>query len=400
MTAAKIMDVIARLPGCDGQTDYGVSAYTQVKWEDARRMLKIPQPECPDVWVRLPRHLWPIFMGKHWRSRGTSWTKLVWSPICGLLWERQFEEALLELEWEKVQNWECMFVLRNIMAGNEAEYGSHMEEDDEKCGDWRTHIISGHVHLGCTQRECKPECNSYRTKHEDVWFTHFCWSHGKITGVAKTSRANCRWHGRTCSKNALSDIVNWQTKKWSNCTKSQVLDEHQFNQEELESVGELSEVCLTNCLEMLVFGTNGTTWHSMVGQQACKSSHKMDSGMRQTIDKTDFSHSLQIRFRQRCHVGITAQHCGLVCSKSQTLLVTLRTGNQPQEVSCDFLEVTTFSPISWICKKQASVSHSSTESEIISLDAGLRMDGIPALDLLGHSDWSTTFNQQHCPTQT
>ena len=41
----------------------------------------------------------------------------------------------------------------------------------------------------------------------------------------------------------------------------------------------------------------------------------------------------------------------------------------------------TFVPISWMCKKQTSVSHSSTESEIISLDAGLRIDGIPALDL-------------------
>ena len=41
----------------------------------------------------------------------------------------------------------------------------------------------------------------------------------------------------------------------------------------------------------------------------------------------------------------------------------------------------TFVPISWMCKKQTSVSHSSTESEIISLDAGLRMDGTPALDL-------------------
>ena len=34
-----------------------------------------------------------------------------------------------------------------------------------------------------------------------------------------------------------------------------------------------------------------------------------------------------------------------------------------------------------MCKKQTSVSHSSTESEIISLDASLRMDGKPALDL-------------------
>ena len=41
----------------------------------------------------------------------------------------------------------------------------------------------------------------------------------------------------------------------------------------------------------------------------------------------------------------------------------------------------TFIPISWMCKKQTSVSHRSTESEIISLAAGLRMDGTPALDL-------------------
>ena len=34
-----------------------------------------------------------------------------------------------------------------------------------------------------------------------------------------------------------------------------------------------------------------------------------------------------------------------------------------------------------MCKKQTSVSHSSTESEIISLDAGLRLDEPLALDL-------------------
>ena len=41
----------------------------------------------------------------------------------------------------------------------------------------------------------------------------------------------------------------------------------------------------------------------------------------------------------------------------------------------------TFVPISWMSKKQTSVSHSSTEAEVISLGACLRMDGIPALDL-------------------
>ena len=36
---------------------------------------------------------------------------------------------------------------------------------------------------------------------------------------------------------------------------------------------------------------------------------------------------------------------------------------------------------SHVCEKQTSLSHSSAEAEIISLDAGLRMDGIPALTL-------------------
>ena len=49
-------------------------------------------------------------------------------------------------------------------------------------------------------------------------------------------------------------------------------------------------------------------------------------------------------------------------------------------VLCNF-GTRTFVPISWICKKQTSVSHSSTESEIIPWDAGLRMDGFFAFDL-------------------
>ena len=41
----------------------------------------------------------------------------------------------------------------------------------------------------------------------------------------------------------------------------------------------------------------------------------------------------------------------------------------------------TFVPISCMCKKQTAVSHSSTEYEIFSLDTGLRLDGLLALEL-------------------
>ena len=50
----------------------------------------------------------------------------------------------------------------------------------------------------------------------------------------------------------------------------------------------------------------------------------------------------------------------------------------------------TFVPISWMCKKQTSVPYSSTGAEIISLDAGLRMDGIPALGL-----WASVIEIYH-----
>ena len=40
-----VMDVIARLPDCAGQAANAVSAYTQVKLEDASRLLKIPKSE-------------------------------------------------------------------------------------------------------------------------------------------------------------------------------------------------------------------------------------------------------------------------------------------------------------------------------------------------------------------
>ena len=59
MTAAKVMDIISRLPGCAGQAADAVSAYTQVEMEDAPKLLKNPKSECPDIWIRLPRHKWP-----------------------------------------------------------------------------------------------------------------------------------------------------------------------------------------------------------------------------------------------------------------------------------------------------------------------------------------------------
>ena len=72
---------------------------------------------------------------------------------------------------------------------------------------------------------------------------------------------------------------------------------------------------------------------------------------------------------------------GWVCFKTQILLATLRTQNQLRRWILCIIGSRTFVSIIWMCKKQTSVYHSSADSEIISLDAGLRMDGLFALDL-------------------
>ena len=58
MTAAKVMDIISRLPGCTGQAADAVSSFTQVKMEDALPEVKNQSGRnltqklslCPTTW--------------------------------------------------------------------------------------------------------------------------------------------------------------------------------------------------------------------------------------------------------------------------------------------------------------------------------------------------------------
>ena len=103
------MDIISRLPGCDGQAADAVSAYTKVK-NGRCVLLKIPKSECPDGFVY--HDTWP----KSWSSMEDPVVplerNLYGHPLTGLLWQRQFEKILLKDGWEKIPNWECRFTHR------------------------------------------------------------------------------------------------------------------------------------------------------------------------------------------------------------------------------------------------------------------------------------------------
>ena len=231
MTAAKIMDIISRLPGCSGQAADAVSAYTQVKMEDGPNLLNIRKSECPDMWIRLPRHKWP----KSWSSMEDPVVplerNLYGHPLAGLLWERQFEKILLNHGWEKVSNWECIFVHREKglflsvyvddikLAGKKQNTDPMWKLLNKEVDLGEPTSFLDHVYLGCTQRQCeisKDIVDNYRTifesriPPEQLKNYHapriFVFLRGSMTR-------------KIMQRNVWNDIVSWRTKRLSNSTK-------------------------------------------------------------------------------------------------------------------------------------------------------------------------------------
>ena len=75
-----------------------------------------------------------------------------------------------------------------------------------------------------------------------------------------------------------------------------------------------------------------------------------------------------IEYKQHCHVGNTAQQCRMGQFQDSGFTGVLE---DSESTSAEFLCIFgshTFVPRSRMCKKQTSVSHSSTEAELMSLD--------------------------------
>ena len=91
MTAAKVMDIISRPPGCAGEGADAVSAFSHVKMEDAPKLKKILKSECPDIWIRLPRHKWP----KSWCSIEDPVVPLERNTCTVILWQDYYVKSIL-----------------------------------------------------------------------------------------------------------------------------------------------------------------------------------------------------------------------------------------------------------------------------------------------------------------
>ena len=158
--------------------------------------------------------------------------------LAGLLWERQFEKILLKYGWEKIPNWECLFVHRekglflsvyvddNKLAGKEQNINPTwkilMKDVDLR----EPTSFLDHVYLGCTQRECqisKDIVDNFRSKFES-----------RISAAAMENYQKQKPQGnlmqesyllgpttwKVMQRNVWKDIANLRTKQLSSYTKS------------------------------------------------------------------------------------------------------------------------------------------------------------------------------------
>ena len=160
------------------------------------------------------------------------------------------------------------------------------------------------------------------------------------------------------------------------------IDDHHFKEEEgLKSVGELSSTCsqiVLKCLYLARIGRPDILWSvNKLARSITKWTKACDKRLNRLI--SHIHHTCE--YKQYCHVGNTVKQCRLGLFQDSDFAGDLEDFKSTSGGTLCIFGSHSFVPISWMCKKQIAVSHYSTKSEIISLVAGLRLDGIPALDL-------------------
>ena len=139
--------------------------------------------------------------------------------------------------------------------------------------------------------------------------------------MGKTSRKNCGVdlrYGRTCSKKYVEIYCELAKKKADQLYKvsSPCLDDHQFKEEELESIGELSKVCLqivVKCLYLARIGRPDILWSVKLARSVPKWTQACE---RRSARLISYIHHTS-NYRQCCHEGNTAQHIWDLGKKSR-----------------------------------------------------------------------------------
>ena len=425
MAAAKFLDTIARMQGMSGQAADGIKAYTQVQLSLASELLGLPKNECPETWISLP----PSRQPASWKNIKDPVCplerNLYGHPLAGLLWEKYLEAALRKIRWEKIPGWECLYVHRQKrlflsvyvddfkMVGkreNITDMWNRIRKEIDL--DPETELIEN-VYLGCNQKEVQPDLQCLNSKNELFKkLTTYAIAEGVLceadlkqetpqagsmilaggdpsssrrsypkTDVSKTRAWNYDMigHAEKCVER-WCELANKEPKDLP-MVGTPCIDDHNLRPEDFIEKGELSQVCqkiVMKCLYLARIGRPDILYAiNVLARCMTKWTRACDKRLERLIA---YIHKTNNHV-QHCFVGDKAEDCklGLFCDAS--FAADLKDSKSTTGALMCVFGPSTFVPITWVCKKQGAVSHSSTEAEVIALDAALRLEGLSALML-------------------
>ena len=233
MTAAKIMDIISRLPGCDGQAADAVSAYTQVKMEDAHKLNKFPNRSVQTFgFVHYDTN--GLNLGPVWKTQS-----FLLSEICMVILQQDcYVEGKLrksiEIRLGEGSHWECLFVHREKglfssvyvddikLAGKEQNINPMWKVLNKEVDLGEPTPFLDHENLGCTQTQSeisKDIIDNYRTMFESRISAEQLKNY-HARKICVSLGGPMTW--KVMPTNVWNDVVSWQTKRLNNSTKYQL----------------------------------------------------------------------------------------------------------------------------------------------------------------------------------
>ena len=170
-------------------------------------------------------------------------------------------------------------------------------------------------------------------------------------------------HAKKCVERYCA-LANKTTQQlYTKYQSTPCIDDHHFK-EDLKSVGELSKVCsqiVLKCLYLARIGRPDILWSvNKLARSMKKWTTACDKRLSRLISYIHYT----CDYKQYCYVGNTAKQCMLELFQDSDFAEILVTQTSTSSGTLCVFGSHAFVPICWMCKKQTSVSHNSTESPI------------------------------------
>ena len=258
-------------------------------------------------------------MVQYGRPSRSSWAESVRSSFGRTAKEKQVGKILCQYGWEKVSNWECLFVHREKglflsvyvddrkLAGKKQNINPMWKVLNKEVDLGEPTSFLDHVYLGCTQRQCeisKDIVDNYRAMFESRISAGAteklpCSENLRIS----SSSCDMERHGQKCVERHC-ELANKTTQQLYKVS-TPCIDDHHFKDEDLKSVGVLSKVSSQIVLKYLYLA-HWKTWYSLVGEQICTIDYKVDQSLWPTPESMDILHSSYLWIQTTLSCG---KHC-------------------------------------------------------------------------------------------